>query len=327
MSLPLSSFSSPTFLFFVAYNLVHSICIFCIVRNEEYAFDRSHLPMPGWELKVTWLQEQSLPNKGVLSLEVYAGEGMNLDDCSVNRRVRSLMMSLVLVRQRDVYEEVLRDQEKSNAMQRGVMSSISIKENRLEYGKRDRLAAHSPAHHGQAGTGKHTPHHHAIAALDTHHASLTPHLAHVAKSTQSEQHTKSGNSVTFAKDMVSITEEVTELGNTDDADEDECILYDTVMHLAYPQLSALENYESKEAYNSHPATIAMLTKMATTGANRQKSDEPIFVGLQQSGSNCKYMKTYRLDDLHAELRARTSITWTYAPTQSSKPAVGRTSQK
>jgi len=100
-----------------------------------------------------------------------------------------------------------------------------------------------------------------------------------------------------------------------------------VMQLAYPQLSALEHYESQEAYNNHPATIAMLTKMATSGVNRQKSDEPIFVGLQQSGSNCKFMKTYRLDDLHAELRARTGITWTYAPMQSNKPAVGRISQK
>lgn len=289
--------------------------------------------MPGWELKITWLQEQSLPNKGVLSLEVYAGDGMNMDDCSVNRRVRSLMMSLVLVRQRDVYEEVLRDQEKSNAMQQGLMNLISIKENRMEYGKRDKLIAHPLVLHPAQGSSKaaHTPHHHVITPLNTHHASLAPQLAHLTKTASIRRQAQSGNSVTFAQDMVSIEEEeVTQLGlgmDDEETEDNECILYDTVMQLAYPQLPVLENYESKVAYSNNPVAVAMLTKMATTGMNRQKSDEPIFVGLQQSGSTCKFMKTYRLDDLQAELRARTNITWTYAPMPSNKPAAGRTSQK
>lgn len=262
---------------------------------------------------------------------------MNMDDCSVNRHVRSLMMALVLVRQRDVYEEVRRDREKSNAMLQGVMSSISIKENRLEYGNR---VANLPSfHNSQVGSGTHTPHHHIIAPLNTHHASLAPHLAHLPKSalrSDSGAHVghaehlqgQSGNSVAFAQELVSTDGDVTQLGNTDDDDDGdaEFILHDTVMQLAYPQLAALENYESKEAYNKQPVSTT-LTKMATTGVNRQKSDEPIFVGLQQSGSNCKFMKTYRLDDLHAELRARTNITWTYAPPQPNKPTTGRATQK
>lgn len=278
------------------------------VRNEEYTFDRNHLPMPGWELKVTWLQEESLPTKGILSLEVYAGNGMNMDDCSVSRRARNMMMSLVLCRQRDIYEEISADQNKSLAMQRGLMSGISIKENAMEYGPSGRHTntSHPLSQHTRKQHNGHTHHVlHAHPQHAPHHVGFADHVQHI--------------------DAAGV--HTTHITDADYNPDEEYILHDTVTQLAYDQLPALERYESRDAYNASPSSKMPRTMPA--GSLRSRSDDAsaVFANLEQTGSNSKFMKTYRLDDLHANLRARTSITWNYLPPQPGKVGTVRATQK
>ena len=74
--------------------------------NEEFTFDRGFLPMPGWSLSTMWLSEEGLPKKGLLSLEMFAGEGMRQLGCCVDPKLRMMLSSLVLVSQRDYRKEI-----------------------------------------------------------------------------------------------------------------------------------------------------------------------------------------------------------------------------
>ncbi len=62
--------------------------------------------MPGWDLNVTWFTEEGLPKKGILAFEVFAGDGLNLSGCLVDKRLRNMMTVLALVDQRDLQQEV-----------------------------------------------------------------------------------------------------------------------------------------------------------------------------------------------------------------------------
>lgn len=68
-------------------------------------FDHGFLPTPGWGLNMVWLAHDGLPNKGILTLEFYAGNGANMLGCLVDRRLRSILCAVVLVSQRDVMLE------------------------------------------------------------------------------------------------------------------------------------------------------------------------------------------------------------------------------
>lgn len=63
--------------------------------------------MPGWDLSVTWLTEEGLPKKGLLSFEFFAGAGLQLLGCKVDLPLRTALYPLVLMEQRDYYEEIL----------------------------------------------------------------------------------------------------------------------------------------------------------------------------------------------------------------------------
>ena len=70
-----------------------------------FVFDHGFLPIPGWSLSVVWLGEGGLPSKGILSLEFFSGGGANMQNCLVDRRLRAILCSLVLVPQRDLAAE------------------------------------------------------------------------------------------------------------------------------------------------------------------------------------------------------------------------------
>lgn len=74
--------------------------------NKSFIFDRGFAPSPGWDLTVSWLGEEGLPRKGVLSFEMFAGDGMDLAGCLVDQRLRNTLCSLVLVEQRDLLAEI-----------------------------------------------------------------------------------------------------------------------------------------------------------------------------------------------------------------------------
>jgi hypothetical protein len=69
-------------------------------------FDRGFAANPGWDLNVTWFTEDGLPKKGVLTVEVFAGDGMLIGGGQVDRTLRSVLNSLVLVGQRDITTDI-----------------------------------------------------------------------------------------------------------------------------------------------------------------------------------------------------------------------------
>jgi hypothetical protein len=97
--------------------------------NKEFMFDRGFLPMPGWDLNITWLSEEGLPRKGLLSFELFAGDGIKLLGCAVDVRLRMMLSSLVLVGQRDYPTEIERGdlltEERSVEFVRGMRNPVS----------------------------------------------------------------------------------------------------------------------------------------------------------------------------------------------------------
>ncbi len=55
---------------------------------------------------MTWFTEGGLPLKGILSFEMFAGDGLNLMGCLVDQRLRNTLSALVLVPQRDLSLEI-----------------------------------------------------------------------------------------------------------------------------------------------------------------------------------------------------------------------------
>lgn len=56
---------------------------------------------------MTWLSEDGLPKKGLLSFEFFAGDGLQLLGCKVDVRTRKLLAPLVLVEQRNYLNSIL----------------------------------------------------------------------------------------------------------------------------------------------------------------------------------------------------------------------------
>eukprot|EP00981_Chlorochromonas_danica_P002470 scaffold474_cov169-Ochromonas_danica.AAC.5 len=88
-----------------------SLCLFLTILsnlglNKSFCFDRGFPPIPGWELSVTWLTEEGLPRKGLLSFEFFAGDGLQQYNCKVDVRLRKILSPLVLIPQRDVVAEL-----------------------------------------------------------------------------------------------------------------------------------------------------------------------------------------------------------------------------
>lgn len=69
-------------------------------------FDRGFAPNPGWDLSVVWFTEEGLPKKGVLTVDIFAGDGMNLFGGQVDRALRAALSTLALVGQRDITTEI-----------------------------------------------------------------------------------------------------------------------------------------------------------------------------------------------------------------------------
>lgn len=55
---------------------------------------------------MTWLTEEGLPHKGLLSFEFFAGDGLQQYNCKVDVRLRKILSPLVLIPQRDVVGEL-----------------------------------------------------------------------------------------------------------------------------------------------------------------------------------------------------------------------------
>jgi hypothetical protein len=64
---------------------------------QEYTFDRRQVGIPGWELPVTWLAEDGMPTKGLLSLVYYSGGGLRLQGCNPTIKLREAALSLTLI--------------------------------------------------------------------------------------------------------------------------------------------------------------------------------------------------------------------------------------
>ncbi len=80
----------------------------CIGLNKGFIFDRGFNPIPGWDLNITWLSEDGLPKKGLLSFEMFAGDGIRSLGCCVDLKLRMTLCSLVCVDQRDYIGEISR---------------------------------------------------------------------------------------------------------------------------------------------------------------------------------------------------------------------------
>jgi hypothetical protein len=76
--------------------------------NKGFVFDHGFAPIPGWDLTVTWLTEEGMPRKGLLSFEMFAGDGLRLLGCCVDLKLRQTLCAMVLVDQRDYTAEFWR---------------------------------------------------------------------------------------------------------------------------------------------------------------------------------------------------------------------------
>jgi hypothetical protein len=96
--------------------------------NKGFIFDRGFNPIPGWDLSVVWLSEEGMPKKGLLSFDMFAGDGKRLLGCCVDVKLRQMLTSLVLVEQRDYEAEIWRKdqlcEEKITQSQSGEFSNV-----------------------------------------------------------------------------------------------------------------------------------------------------------------------------------------------------------
>lgn len=264
------------------------------------------MPMPGWELKVTWFQEDSLPTKGVLALEVYSGQGMGVDGCQVSCTVRNMLMCLVLPRQRDLYEEIQNDRTMTCLLIQDTATNSSNKENREQYSPKkvikttmDNSSIMQQLQPSNFPSSVPSPHNMSLNNLrsallaSSASASMPPSATHTGVHTPELQYS--------AQVSIATTSEV--------------MLLDPVMQLAYAQLSVFEHYETGKnlpmprvsTTGSPKHTNKRLSTDTTTPMHSQAAH------WKQTGSSSHFMKTYRLEDLHTNLRAKTSINWTYTP--------------
>ncbi|CAN0043957.1 unnamed protein product, partial [Heterosigma akashiwo] len=51
--------------------------------------------VPGWALPVTWCKEDTMPHRGILSVEYYSGEGQRLRGCNPDWRLRAALAAAV----------------------------------------------------------------------------------------------------------------------------------------------------------------------------------------------------------------------------------------
>jgi hypothetical protein len=262
--------------------------------------------MPGWELKVTWFQEDSLPHKGILSLDVYSGEGAGIQDCQVNRTVRNMMMSLVLPKQRNLHDEIQDDQRMTCLLIQDSASVFSAKENRLGY---------TPGAHAGFRRGSHLG---GMAEITAKNSFMHPsaQLSHHVNSAITSVITTGTNTPSQRTPAIRTPMAIHTPPESCDAsiqDISDVMLFDSGMQLLYPQLGVFEHYETgaEQVNDRKPGSPKISTKRLSVEASYAAQ-----AGWTQSGSSSKYMKTYRLDDLHANLKSRTSINWNYAPPQS-----------
>eukprot|EP01038_Epipyxis_sp_PR26KG_P009185 gene9185-12389_t len=75
--------------------------------NRGFIYDHGFHSIQGWDLTVAWFEESNMPKKGILTVDYYSGDGMNLAGNYINRRLRNILTSLVLVEQRDLIAEAM----------------------------------------------------------------------------------------------------------------------------------------------------------------------------------------------------------------------------
>ena len=59
-------------------------------------------PTPGWMLNVLWFQEETLPDGGVLTVNYNSGDGIRRNGAKPNLRLRSALLTLVLIDPNDL---------------------------------------------------------------------------------------------------------------------------------------------------------------------------------------------------------------------------------
>lgn len=52
-------------------------------------------PVPGWMLTQPWLSEEGLPNRGILDITYYSGEGIHKNGCVPVTKFRKSLLYLV----------------------------------------------------------------------------------------------------------------------------------------------------------------------------------------------------------------------------------------
>lgn len=74
--------------------------------NKQFIFDRGFQPMSSFTLSSEWLKEDGLGKKGLLSFEMFAGDGLRLLGCAVDPQLRVMLCALTLCPARDVLNEI-----------------------------------------------------------------------------------------------------------------------------------------------------------------------------------------------------------------------------
>ncbi len=62
--------------------------------------------MPGWELTQGWMTEDGLPQRGIVNIQYFSGEGKKKFGCSPNVDFRLSLLKLVLIEEKELVEEV-----------------------------------------------------------------------------------------------------------------------------------------------------------------------------------------------------------------------------
>lgn len=74
--------------------------------NQVFALYRDNQPVPAWQLNRVWFSEEGLPRKGTISFEMFAGQGLRLQNCKVDNSLRHMLSNLCFPAQRDFTSEL-----------------------------------------------------------------------------------------------------------------------------------------------------------------------------------------------------------------------------
>lgn len=94
-------------------------------------YERGYIPTPEWSISPEYLVEDKIPSKGIVRLEYYGGDGVQVLGAKPDHTLRNLLMCLVLIKPQDF---LLEDGMVSLpiAVQQAANAFHAIKEEKLE---------------------------------------------------------------------------------------------------------------------------------------------------------------------------------------------------